>query len=99
MKKLNRGYKIAGLIIFLILALGLLSSCMIGNRGIGLDTKQTFRYANIYLNGEWQDVKVNSWRDFENSDSIQITINGNTYYTHLCNVVLMENPRNGGASK
>ncbi len=77
----------------LLVAIFVLCSCAVGNRGIGFDTKQTFRYANVYLDGEWQDVAVKSWRDFENSDSVQIEIDGNTFYTHLSNVILMEKAR------
>ena len=80
----------------LLVAVFVLCSCTVGNRGIGIDTKQTFRYANIYLDGKWQDVSVQSWRDFNDSDSIQITIDGNTFYTHLSNVILMENARKSG---
>ena len=85
--------KVIALCAILLIVVIVLCSCTVGNRGIGLDTKQTFRYANIYLDGEWQDVVVKTWRDFENSDSVQITIDGNTFYTHLSNVILMENAR------
>lgn len=85
--------KVIALCAILLVAAFILCSCTVGNRSTGLDTKQTFRYANIYLDGEWQDVVVESWRDFKDSDSIQITINGNTFYTHLSNVILMENAR------
>ena len=66
-----------------------LTACQIGNRKIGFDTTQTFRWAIIQLgNGELIEGSVDSWRDFDNSDTIQVTINGITYLTHYSNVIL-----------
>ena len=77
-------------IIALIIALCLtLTACHIGNRKIGLDTTQTFRWAIIQLgNGELIEGPVDSWRDFNEGDSVQITIKGITYLTHYANVIL-----------
>ena len=85
--------------LILVCALFILSSCMVGNRGIGFDSKQTFRYANVLWNGEYHTVKVKEWRDFEQSDSVQVTIDGNTFYTHLTNCVLAENLPSFGDKK
>lgn len=52
----------------------------------------TFKYdrAIIYLpNGEVIDGKVQSWRDYENSDQIQVKIDGVTYLVHSSNIVLI----------
>jgi len=66
-----------------------LTACQIGNRKIGFDTTQTFRWAIVQLgNGELIEGSVDSWRDFDNSDTIQVTINGITYLTHYSNVIL-----------
>ena len=55
-----------------------------------IDTTYKYNKAYILLNGEWTEVKVVSWRDYDASDSIQIkTTDGKTYYTHLNNVVLI----------
>ncbi len=77
-------------IIALIIALCLtLTACQIGNRKIGFDTTQTFRWAIIQMgNGELIEGPVDSWRDFDESDAIQITINGVTYLTHYANAIL-----------
>ena len=82
MKKVVLGF-------FLIAVCGLLCGCQIGNRQIGLDTKQTFRWAILQLgNGELIEGTVTSWRDFKESDVVQFTIDGVTYLTHYSNVIL-----------
>ena len=75
-------------IISLVIAL-MLCGCQIGNRKIGIDTTQTFRWAIIQLgNGELLEGEISSWRDFDDGDEIQITIDGITYLTHYSNVIL-----------
>lgn len=80
--------------IFVIIAIMLmcalaLCGCQVGNRKIGFDTTQTFKWAIIRLgNGELIEGTVESWRDFENGDEIQLTIDGITYLTHYSNVIL-----------
>ena len=79
---------IAIIVLMLIFAL-CLTGCQIGNRKIGFDTTQTFRWAIIQLgNGELIEGSVDSWRDFEESDVVQVTVKGNTYLTHYSNVIL-----------
>ena len=78
------------IVIALIVALCLsLSACQIGNRKIGLDTTQTFHWAIIQLgNGELIEGPVESWRDFDGSDAVQVTIDDITYLTHYSNTIL-----------
>ena len=65
------------------------SMSKIGNRKIGIDTTQTFRWAIIQMgNGELIEGPVDSWRDFDESDAVQITIKGVTYLTHYANAIL-----------
>ena len=65
------------------------TGCTIGNRQIGFDTKQTFNWAVVKLgNGELIEGQISSWRDFDNSDTVQFTMNGVTYLTHYSNVIL-----------
>jgi hypothetical protein len=60
----------------------MLSGC---NRTL-VDTTWAYKYADIQGVGT---VEVASWRDYENSDMIQISAtDGNTYLTHSVNVVL-----------
>lgn len=74
---------------FLLLCiLLLLASC--GNRSF-LDTHYTFTSAMIVMpDGSVVTGKVDSWRDFEDGDQLQVTIDGVTYLTHASNVVLMD---------
>lgn len=68
----------------------ILTGCMrIGNRTIGLDTKQTFSWGIIQLgNGELIEGPIDTWRDFSEGDEVQITIKGITYLTHYSNIIL-----------
>lgn len=81
--------KVILVVLVIVLALAL-SACQIGNRKIGFDTTQTFRWAIIQLgNGELIEGPVDSWRDFDESDVVQITIKGVTYLTHYANAILV----------
>jgi len=80
--------KIVCLILVLTLALAL-TACQVGNRQVGWDTTQTFTHAILELgNGELIEGTVTSWRDFEESDVVQFTMNGITYLTHYSKVIL-----------
>lgn len=80
--------KIAIIALIVVLCL-MLTACQIGNRKIGIDTPQTFRWAIIQLgNGELIEGPVDSWRDSNEGDSVQITIKGVTYLTHYANAIL-----------
>ena len=69
-------------ITILILASLILAGC---NRTL-VDTTWAYKYADIQGVGT---VQVASWRDYENSDMIQVSsTDGNTYLTHSVNVVL-----------
>lgn len=60
-----------------------------GNRQL-IDLKYRFNYAIIKLpNGEVVEGKVTSWMDYDDSDVVQITMNGKTYLTHYVNVCLI----------
>lgn len=73
--------------IALILVVLMLSAC---NRTI-IDTHYTFKYGYIELpTGEVIEGKISSWTDYDQSDQIQVTINGKTYWTHISRVVLVD---------
>ena len=40
--------------------------------------------------GSVGEGEVESWRDYDDGDQLQVTINGVTYLTHASNVVLMD---------
>ena len=65
----------------------LLAGC---NRTL-IDTTWAFDYAIITLpDGTVIEGKVSTWKDFAQSDMIQVTIDGVTYLTHSANVVMMD---------
>lgn len=81
--------KIFAVILVMAMCALVLCGCQVGNRDIGWDTTQTFRWAIIRLgNGELIEGEVESWRDFEDGDEVQLTIKGITYLTHYSNVIL-----------
>ena len=79
--------KIIALILMLIVAAICLCGC--SNMQIA-DTTWKFDRAIVRLSDDRViDGKVQSWLDFENSDMIQVKIDGVTYLTHSSNVVLI----------
>lgn len=55
-----------------------------------VDTTWSYERGIISLpNGEIIEGKITSWRDYENSDQIQVSIDGNTYLVHSSNVAMI----------
>lgn len=77
-----------------ILALGMaLSLAGCGNRQM-IDLTYSYKYAIISLpNGEIVEGKVDSWKDFEDGDQLQITVDDVTYLVHAADAVLMTEER------
>ena len=76
-------------ILIAILTLGIVFSMSAGNRQM-IDLTYNYKYAIITLpNGEIVEGEVESWKDFDDGDQLQITINGVTYLTHSTDVILM----------
>lgn len=78
-------------VIIALVVLVVLGSCSLGNREIGLDLRQSFDEAYIYgLDGSLvAHGAIKKYRDFNESDVIQITIEDKTYLTHYVNTVLI----------
>lgn len=54
------------------------------------DFTWSFEYAQIAMpDGSVVEGPVDSWKDYEDSDCIQIEIDGKTYLTHYSRVVLI----------
>lgn len=69
-------------LIAIIFAATLLSGC---NQQI-IDLNYSFKYATIEGIGK---IEISSWRDYENSDKMQVTgKDGTVYLTHSNNVIL-----------
>ena len=67
-----------------------------GNRITGGKDVQTFTYAYIVLDGqEITKGAITQWRDYENSDVVQVLVNGKYYLTHYSNVVMIADPEQG----
>lgn len=93
--------KVLFLLIVLLCATVVLAGCEYksGNRITGGKDVQTFTYAWVKLGGE-DIVKgyITQWRDYENSDTVQVMINGKFYLTHYTNVVMVADPEQGSLS-
>lgn len=76
--------------IFLALILALILILSACNYSV-IDVKYSFSNAMISLpDGTIIDGKLDSWRDYENSDQIQVVIDGTTYLVHSVNCVLYD---------
>lgn len=70
--------------IVVALLMALMTGC---NRQIG----DTFNFEKAYVleDGVWKEIEVSSWKDYTDSDNIQVTDKeGNTYYSGANNIVL-----------
>lgn len=89
MKNINKStiYSIATVILVLVFVV-LLTGC---NRQL-VDINYKFDEAIISLpNGDIIEGKVQSWRDYEDGDQIQVKIDGTTYLVHSSDIVLIKN--------
>ena len=80
-------------IVIILAVFGFFSKHIFGNKQIIDFNHQKFNVAYVLGNSNvWEKVHIKAWKDWENSDSIQIiTEDGKAIYTHLMNVKLMEN--------
>ena len=95
---MNKYLKILAIVVALAMATFILSSCeyKTGNRITGGKDVQTFTYAYVVLGGQ-EIVRgaITQWRDYSNSDVVQVLVNGKYYLTHYSNVVLIADPEQG----
>lgn len=77
-------------IITVISSIAMLAAMTGCNKQI-IDTTYKIDYAMVKLaNGEVVEGKLDSWLDFENSDMIQVKIDGKTYIVHSSNASLID---------
>lgn len=70
-----------------------LTACSIGNHSL-VDFKHNFDRAVIALpDGTVVSGAVQSWNDYEDSDCVQIKIDGVVYLTHYINATLIRNEK------
>lgn len=87
------------LLIAIVLAALALTACgthTIGNRAVSGADIQTFTYGYIRL-GDRDIVEgyITQWRDYTDSDVVQIMIDGKYYLTHYSCVVMVADPSHG----
>ena len=92
--------KIITLIAVVVAVALMLAACdevQTGNRVVYGKDVQTFTYAYIVLGGERLiQGYITQWRDYDNSDVVQVMIDGKYYLTHYTNVVMVADPAQGG---
>lgn len=94
-------WKVMLLIAVLIVSVFLFSGCegKTGNRITYGKDVQTFTYAYIVLDGkEVAKGAITQWRDYSDSDVVQILVDGKFYLTHYSNVVMIADPSQGPLS-
>ena len=100
MKKLSI-IKLIAVILTLVVCSVLLFACdapttSTGNRITSGKDVQTFNYAYIMIDGhEVASGAVTQWRDYEDSDTVQVLLGGKYYLTHYSNVILVADPEKG----
>lgn len=78
------------IIVLILIVTTLLTGC--GNYQV-VDFQYSFNYAVLKLqNGEVIEGKVESWRDYEDGEQLQVKINGVLYLTNSYNCTLMYKP-------
>ena len=86
-------------ILCLVVVVLLLCGCSqikTGNRIVGGKDVQTFTYAYIRLGDrDIAEGYVTQWRDYDESDAVQVMVDGKYYLTHYSCVVLVADPSQG----
>lgn len=96
MKKTVKPIFVAVMLILYILILAGCSEIKTGNRIMSGRDVQTFTYAYIQLGPDRiKEGYVTQWRDYENSDTVQVLVDGKYYLTHYTNVILIADPSQG----
>lgn len=78
-----------------VMLFGILMAAMTSCNKQVIDTSYTFNRAIINTGNEIIEVKVKSWKDFDDGDQIQIKAeDGTTYLVHSSNVTLIHDDDN-----
>lgn len=98
---MRKYWKIMLVIALLIACVFVFAGCerKTGNRITGGKDVQTFTYCYVVLGGkEIVRGAITQWRDYDNSDVVQVLVNGKFYLTHYSNVVMVADPDQGALS-
>lgn len=91
-------WKVILLVLIFAVSILLFSGCegKTGNRITYGKDVQTFNYCYVVLDGkEIAKGAITQWRDYSNSDVVQVLVNGKYYLTHYSNVVMIADPEQG----
>ena len=92
-------------IVVMILLCAMLTGCgsptystkLTGNRAYAGQDIQTYHYAYVWLGDKIMvEGYITQWRDYDESDVIQLMIDGKYYLTHYSNVLMVADPAKGG---
>ena len=100
---MKKYWKLFAIVMALIIMVLVLAGCenahKTGNRITGGKDIQTFTYCYVVLDGqEITRGSITQWRDYDNSDVVQVLVDGKFYLTHYSNVVLIADPEQGALS-
>lgn len=85
------GMKRVAAILLIIFMLMVMTGCMSTNRNGAADLVWNFNYAYVGMNGmRVAEGPIQTWRDFDDSDVVQVQIDGVYYLTHYTNVILVK---------
>jgi len=89
-------FLMAMILVVAILVMVACSTATTGNRAVWGKDVQTFTYAYIRL-GDKDIVEgyITQWCDYDDSDVVQIMIDGKYYLTHYSCVVMIADPHHG----
>lgn len=89
-EKLANAIRIGCVVMILLAIAMLIFMCFTGCNYAPVDTHWSFDRAIIELpDGTVIDGPVNSWKDFEDGDQIQVTVDGVTYLVHASKITLI----------
>lgn len=93
MKKIIALVALMAVIVMSICACGEVKT---GNRITAGRDVQTFTYAYIQLAGQIiKEGYITQWRDYDDSDVVQVLVDGCYYLTHYSNVIMVADPKQG----
>ena len=100
---MKKGIKIFLLMLIITVCVFVFAGCesmnKTGNRITGGKDVQTFTYCYIVLGGqEIARGSITQWRDYKDSDVVQVLVNGKFYLTHYSNVVMIADSEQGALS-
>ena len=76
-----------------ILAVGMIALVLSGCNYQVVDLNYGYDYAIININGEYQKVEIDGWRDYEDGEQLQIIAkDGTVYLTNSFNCTLVKRP-------